>query len=535
MLDLFSLSELRLGNAINIDGHISIPAFSKYKYAKCHCCNKKSNRIHSSYTRLLRDLPASTHCVSIRLTVRKFFCKNPACERKIFTEQPGDEIQLYSRFTNRTRERLQKIFIEVSARKGAYISGLISLPISPSTGLRLVDSLTIPITDKVSVLGIDDWANRKGLTYGTILVNIETRKVIDLLPGRNGASLKIWLKQHPEIVTVTRDRASAYSCAVTETLPNAMQVADRFHLLKNLSDSVYDIIRHEYRSLANSLIEDSSTTATILPDDSDKELIIINGPHQEKGVMNDYYKARFEKVKQMQQEKYKLRAIARSLQMSRNVVRRYAKMDTLPNKSINIKNNYNDYQEFVEKELSEGKCLNTIFMNIKKLGFIGGHTSFYEYFKNDQLRAFQVTKKTAPMKDRLMSPRKIARYLRFADFSNIKDNFERKTMTLLLDKNTMLTELRNQMLSFKELLLGNDDSPLEDWIKRTLAIDKHQLKTFVNGIRSDIQAVRNAMRTNWSNGQVEGQVNRLKSIKRQMYGRAGFDHLRRKVILSKAG
>ena len=152
MIDLFSLSELRLGNAINIDGQISIPAFSKYKYAKCHCCNKKSNRIHNSYVRLLRDLPASTHCVSIRLTVRKFFCKNPACEQKIFTEQPGDEIQLYSRFTNRTRERLQKIFIEVSARKGAYISGLISLPISPSTGLRLVDSLTIPITDKVCVL-----------------------------------------------------------------------------------------------------------------------------------------------------------------------------------------------------------------------------------------------------------------------------------------------------------------------------------------------------------------------------------------------
>ncbi|MGV8964400.1 MAG: ISL3 family transposase [Candidatus Saccharimonadaceae bacterium] len=494
---------------------------------------KKSNHIHSSYVRFLRDLPASTHCVSIRLTVRKFFCKNPACERKIFTEQPGDEIQLYSRFTNRTRERLQKIFIEVSARKGAYISGLISLPISPSTGLRLVDSLTIPLAEKVSVLGIDDWANRKGLNYGTILVNIETRKVIDLLPGRDGASLKIWLKQHPEIVTVTRDRASSYSCAVTETFPNAIQVADRFHLLKNLSDSVYDVIRHEYSSLANSLIEDSSTTEMISPNDSDKEL--INVPHQEKGVRNDFFKARFEKVKQMQKEDYKLKAIAKALHMSRNVVRRYARMDTLPNRSIYIKNNYNEYQEIVEKELSEGKCLNTIFLNIKKLGFKGSHTSFYEYYKDHQLRVFQITKKSAPIKDRLMSPRKIARYLRFADFSNIKDNFERKTMISLLEKNTMLTELRHQMLSFKELLLGNDDSPLDDWIKRTLAIGKHQLKTFVNGIRSDIQAVRNAMSTNWSNGQVEGQVNRLKSIKRQMYGRAGFDHLRRKVILSKAG
>ena len=108
-------------------------------------------------------------------------------------------------------------------------------------------------------------------------------------------------------------------------------------------------------------------------------------------------------------------------------------------------------------------------------------------------------------------------------------------MQSLLSKNEMLQKLSNQALAFKAMLLGNDDSMLDDWIKETLVLEKSRLKTFIRGLLIDMDAVRNAIKTNWSNGQVEGQVNRLKSIKRQMYGRAGFELLRRKVILSNAG
>ena len=222
MMDLFSLPGIHLGTATMNDGHISIPGASTLKNAKCPCCNKKSNRVHGTYIRVLRDLPISTHCVSINLTIRKFFCENLACERKIFAEQPGPEIQAYSRITSRAREILENIFLEVSAQKGSYISCLISLPVSSSTALRMVYSLPIPSIGKVSVLGIDDWAYRKGLTYGTILVNIETGQVIDLLTGRDGDSLKKWLTLHPEIKVVTRDRASAYSSSVSIILPNAI-------------------------------------------------------------------------------------------------------------------------------------------------------------------------------------------------------------------------------------------------------------------------------------------------------------------------
>ena len=133
---------------------------------------------------------------------------------------------------------------------------LFSLSGIPSTALRLVDNLRILLIYKVSVLEIDDLANRKGLSYGTLLVNIETRQAIDLLEGRDGVSLKKWLKQHPEVETVSRDRAGFYSRAVSAILPNAEHVADRFHLLANLSDSVYEVILHEYNDLSNLFLEE---------------------------------------------------------------------------------------------------------------------------------------------------------------------------------------------------------------------------------------------------------------------------------------
>ena len=534
MKGLFSLQGIRFGSPQLIDGHISIAACSKQKFAHCPCCKKRSKRIHSSYVRTLRDLPFSIHSVSINFTARKFFCQNTACEKKIFTEQPDPEISAYSRMTNRTRMILRDLFLEVSAQKGSYLSRIISLPVSPSTGLRLVASLPISSTEEVRVLGIDDWANRKGISYGTILVNIETGQVIDLLTERDGVSLKKWLNCHPEVEIVTRDRASAYSCAVTATLPNAIQVADRFHLLKNFSDCIYDVIRIEYKNLNNCLKEDLSPPGeTKPPDIPEKESGEI--PLKEKGEMNDHFKDRFEKVKEMLKEGYKIKAIARSLNMSRNTVRCYSEMDFLPKKGIHLRNNYYEYHDIIENELSEGKSLRQVFEKIKEAGFKGSHTSFYEQYKNNPKRSNPENKIITPAKPSLISPRKISRYLQMADLSKIQDNTERKIMQSLLSKNEMLQKLSNQALAFKAMLLGNDDSMLDDWIKETLVLEKSRLKTFIRGLLIDMDAVRNAIKTNWSNGQVEGQVNRLKSIKRQMYGRAGFELLRRKVILSNAG
>lgn len=528
MLNIYSLPECALKIANITEERIVISAHSTLKYARCNCCNKKSTSIHSSYIRKLSDLPASTYGVSINLVVRKFFCKNPKCLRKIFSEQPGAEVSAYSRMTNRAIKRLQDILIEVSAQKGAYIANKVNLKISSSTALRLVDQMPMPLSEKVNVLGIDDWAIRKGSTYGTILVDNETKRVIDILQGRDGNSLKEWLKNHSEIKVVTRDRASSFSKAVTDVLPNTVQIADRFHLYKNLSDCAYEVIRSEYRNLSNLLSEEVTSQECR----ADIPLFSLSAENKR---VNNHFESRFNKVKKMKEDGYSLRNIAKLLKMSRNSVRRYASMDRYLGKNIPVKNNYTQYQHLIISKISNGASIKETFEFLKKLGFNGSLSSFYGFIKGHSSINIQDYKPIPINKYRMISPRKISIYIRFSDLTEINDSLERKTMIELLNKSKLLSQLRNQILGFKKLFIDKDLSLLNDWMQETYDIGKSQLRTFVRGLKIDLDAVKNAIISKWSNGQVEGQVNRLKSIKRQMYGRAGFELLRKKVVLSSAG
>lgn len=528
MLNIYSLPGIRLKIANIASGKITFSAKSKSEHAFCSCCSKKSKSIHSYYIRKLSDLPASTCSVSIELVVRRFFCKNPKCQRKIFSEQPGPEISAYSRMTKRAIRRLQDILIEVSAQKGAYIASQINLKISSSTALRLVEQMPLPIIGNVNVLGIDDWAIRKGFTYGTILVDNETQRVIDVLQGRDGILLKEWLKAHPEVKAVTRDRASSFSKAVMDVLPDSIQIADRFHLYKNLSDCAYEVIKSEYRNLSNSLSEQVS-----IQECNDDNSLIRECAENKRN--KSHFESRFNKVRKMIVDGYSLRTIAKLLKMSRNSVRRYARMDTYIGKNIPIKNNYIQYQHHIKTEFSKGTSIKETFEIIKKLGFNGSLSSFYDYIKSHSTINIQDNKPVTIIEYRMISPRKISMYLRYKDLSEIKNSLEQKTMIELLKKNKVLSQLRNQILAFKQMVINKDISLLHDWMNETFNLGKSQLRTFVRGLLIDLEAVKNAILLKWSNGQVEGHVNRLKSIKRQMYGRAGFELLRKKVVLSKVG
>ena len=171
------------------------------------------------------------------LTVRKFKCRNDNCKRKVFTEQ-NDNILPYARRTDRVTRLLSDIAIEMSTGTGRMLSEKLFINVSRSTLTRLAHQQIIPQIKKLKVVGVDDWAFRKGVNYGTVLVDMETSKPIDLLPTRNSKDLKAWLRTHPEIETITRDRASSYSSAIDCICPNTIQVADRFHLLMNLSDAL---------------------------------------------------------------------------------------------------------------------------------------------------------------------------------------------------------------------------------------------------------------------------------------------------------
>jgi transposase len=532
---LLGLPDIQFSTPIISDEQILIPGISGRNQVKCPCCKKKSKSVHSSYIRKLRDLSVGEYSVIIHLTVRKFYCRNRKCKRKIFTEQPGKEVKAYARMTQRTKKKLEKILIETSANKGALISRLIQTPVSPSTALRLVGSMSINYCGKIKTLGIDDWAYRKGISYGTILMDMDKGTVIDLLPGRDGAEVKRFLESHQEVEFVCRDRSSAFSAAVNEVLPKANQIADRFHLVKNLSDSVYEVIKAEYPNLVQSL-----KSTEIQETNGSTQMLAQKAPERVKGEPSPYRKQVFSDVKKMITEGMGYKTIARQLQISRNTVRNYADLDSLSAKPITLRNDYYSYLQDIGSELSKGETLLSTYNTIVTLGFKGSYSAFFEQFKDHPSRnAANKGSCSASSNDvqkiSALSPRKISIYLSLSRFNKIQNETEKAQMRYLIKKNSLIKKLRKQVRLFKEILKEGTPELLDNWMEQTLLLKKKKLISFVRGLKRDIKAVYNAIIFTWSSGMVEGNINRLKNIKRQMYGRASLELLKRKVILSSTG
>ncbi|WP_372775548.1 ISL3 family transposase [Mangrovibacterium sp.] len=216
---------------------IHIYASLSGKRAKCPECKKYSYSVHDRYERRITDLPVFQYHSRKTLAVDKFKCRNEKCKRKVFTEQ-NDNILPYARRTERVTRLLSDIAIDMPTGSGHVISEILQIKVSRSTLTRRAHQQPLPDINTLTVVGVDDWAFRKGVNYGTILVNMETSKPIDMLPTRDSEDLKAWLRDHPGIETITRDRASSYSTAIDSISPNTVQVADRFHLLLNLSDAL---------------------------------------------------------------------------------------------------------------------------------------------------------------------------------------------------------------------------------------------------------------------------------------------------------
>lgn len=230
-----------------------IMAVSSRKRSFCPCCHKSSRSIHSRYERTLSDLPVSGKEVKVIIESRKFFCKSGKCKRKIFTERFGTEIGPYRRCFERYAKSVGKLGLELGGNKGSAICKAIGYPASPSSVLRTVKQIPLPPDTKTSgIIGVDDWAYKKGRNYGTIIVDLESRKVVDLLPDRESGTLARWLETHPEVHTVSRDRASAYSLGIRTGAPRAVQVADRFHLLVNIREAFQNSLRRRGRLLKDS-------------------------------------------------------------------------------------------------------------------------------------------------------------------------------------------------------------------------------------------------------------------------------------------
>ncbi|MFO0802800.1 MAG: ISL3 family transposase [Gemmataceae bacterium] len=214
-----------------------VAAASTATEAACPVCASRSPRTHSRYRRTIADLPFGGRTCVLRLVVRRFRCTNAGCERRIFCERFPKWLGSHARATDRLQTLQREIGSVAGGEAGSRLATELAAPVSGDTLIRRVLALPESPAEPVRCLGIDDFAFRKGQNYGTILIDLERGCVIDLLKTREAADVEAWLKQHPGIEVITRDRATAYANAATGGAPQATQVADRWHLLKNLREA----------------------------------------------------------------------------------------------------------------------------------------------------------------------------------------------------------------------------------------------------------------------------------------------------------
>jgi len=544
--ELYRQDHISITQSIVQGEHLYLYAHSTRSYGICPHCGRHSKTVRSHYVRKLMDLPAAQYGVLVLMLVRRFRCTNPACPVKIFSEQYPGYILPYARRTLQATACLEKILIEMSARKGSVVAGIIHLPESASTCLRIVESLSIPDCRDIEVVGIDDWAKRKGINYGTILVNAQTGHPADLIDSRGNAAVIKWLSRHPHIRYVTRDRASSYAKAIAEALPESIQIADKFHLVKNLGDYIYEEIQRQYREIKRTFLSREKPEVASPPI---KEPTTPDKPFYPEPVVSHRRQELFDQIHRLSRAGLSQRKIVKVLNVGRNTVRYYLAMDGLQPKRIVFTNNYEDYLDEIKQGCAKGLNRRDIFRSITGSGFRGKLTAFYHWFhlyfpgyesKQDQkeLPAVAMENKET-LRFGALSPRKLAVYVENPEWGiskitgecSLENRFAQKIITSC----DLLQTLRYVSQSFRRIINGDNPNVLDAWLTEVKQLNIKTINSFVRGVNQDREAVLNAIRYPWTNGLVEGNVNRLKNKKREMYGRAGFELLRRKTVLSKTG
>lgn len=435
------------------------------------------------------------------------------------------------RQTLRLSETVRLIGYMLGGEPGSRLADRLGMEVSADTVLRRVKQGPVLLPSRASVVGVDDWAWRKGQNYGTILVDLGKHRPLDLLPDRSATSLADWLQQHPEVRIISRDRAGVYAEGATEGAPQAVQVADRWHLLCNLTAAVERVLEQRRSELRRAV--PPSPAAVPEPAAAEPAPRRETQAQRAKQARRQRRLERYDEALELYRQGLSQAEIGRRLHLERKTIRRYLRAGAFPERATPKRSPgaVSRFQDYLQRRWNEG-CRNAsqLWREIRAQGYAGGRgmvarlvmklrTPGTKYFREHAARA-----PSPPV----VSPRQFAILL-----TRKPEKLQKEQQELIAKLSQSCPEIgtvHRLAQDFAALVRAKGADSLSQWIDGATASGLSPMRRFCEGLHRDRAAVTAALSTPWSNGQVEGQVHRLKLIKRQMYGRAGFALLKCRVL-----
>lgn len=491
----------------------------------CPTCRRPSRRVHSRYVRRLGDLPWQGRVGRLELQVRRFRCSAPGCPRRVFAERLPDVAAPRVRRTARLAEAQRRIALGAGGEAGARLASRLAVPVSGDTLLRLIRAAPLPEVPAPRVIGIDDWAWRRGQRYGTLIVDLERNRPIDLLPDRDARTVEAWLRAHPGVEIVARDRAGAYADGVRSGAPEAVQVADRWHLLHNLGDTLAKALDRHARDLraATAVAAEAPQSARTAPDVPPAP--VVEPPAPDRHAVR---RTRFDEAVALHGRGWPARRIARAVGVNRQTVQGWVRSGQLPVWRQRPRGSSVDrHAEHLDRRWSEG-CRNAaqLWREIGEQGFRGRLRTVQRWVRGRRGADPTPSGASATAPAWPMPSKRRAAWLVVADAERL-DATERRFVDALIAGSPDLESLVDLARRFSAMVRQQQADRLDGWLA---AAKGSALAGFADGLARDLDAVRAALSLPWSTGPVEGQISHLKTIKRAMCGRAGFELLRQRVL-----
>ncbi len=529
---------------------VTISIASMKRSARCSLCRHRSRRVHSRYHRTLADLPVSGRRVVLVVRVRRFRCLAAACPRQIFAERLPDLAPPFARRSLPLQHALEQVGFAVGGEAGSRLAYCLGMPASPDTLLRLIRAAPMPNPAPPRVIGLDDWAYKRGLRYGSIVCDLERHRVIDLLPDRSADSVAAWLRAHPSVEVAARDRSGLYADGIARGAPQAIQVADRWHLIDNLVEALEKFLLHKGPLLkqAAALIA-AATVSDETPIVQPVDAVVYQGKRRHPPSRLWEQRAEAESARRLALRHTKYEAvcdlhakgatvvdIARDVGVTRRTVYRYLS-DGPPQRRRPTPRGrrwvLEPWEPYLLKRWEEGCHTATrLWREIRDQGFAHSVTNvqrFCTQLRRQGASAQRLTRTRSPFTSvRGPTARRVASLLvqRPEEYTDEQAAY----LAQLCRGDAAIATAHRLTKDFLDMVRERHGERLDEWIETAAEGGIAEVRRFALGLHGDAAAVHAGLTRAESNGQTEGQINKLKLVKRAMYGRGKFDLLRQRLL-----